>query len=76
VKVKLTRLNIVIQIGGEIVSMIRFADNIVVVAENEADIQRAVDEMNEMLRTSEMKLNSAKTKILVSAGDPKIKADV
>jgi len=45
--------------------MIRFADDIVVIAENEGDIQRAVEEMDEMLRTSEMKINSTKTNILV-----------
>ena len=76
VKAKLTRLNIGIKIGGEIVSMIRFADDIVVIAESEGDIQRAVEEMDEMLRTSEMKINSTKTKILVCARDPKVKADV
>ena len=62
-KAKLTRLNIGIKIGGEIVSMIRFADDIVVIAESEGDIQRAVEEMDEMLRTSEMKINSAKTSL-------------
>jgi len=44
------------------------------IAKSESDIQRAVDEMNEMLRTS--KLKSAKTKILICARDPQIKADV
>jgi hypothetical protein len=76
VKAKLTRLDIGIKIGVEIVSMIRFADDIVVIAESEGDIQRAVEEMDEMLRTSEMKINSTKTKILVCARDPKVKADV
>jgi len=76
VKAKLTRLNIGIKIGGEIVSMIRFAHDIVVIAESEGDIQRAVEEMDEMLRTSEMKINNTKTKILVCARDPKVKAEV
>lgn len=35
----------------------------------------AVDEINKMLKTSEMKINSIKKKILVCARDPKIKAD-
>jgi hypothetical protein len=38
VKAKLTRLNIGIKIGGEIFSMIRFADDTVVIAESEGDI--------------------------------------
>jgi len=56
--------------------MIRFADDIMVIAECERDMQRAVEEMDEMIRTSEMKINSTKTKILVCARDPKVKADV
>ncbi|VVC35524.1 Reverse transcriptase domain [Cinara cedri] len=56
--------------------MIQFADDIVVKAESKGDIQRAVEEIDEMLNTSEMKINSAKTKILVCAKDPKVKADV
>jgi len=56
--------------------MIRFADDIVVIAESEGDIQCVVEEMDEMIRTSEMKINSTKTKILFCARDPKVKADV
>ncbi|KAF0767756.1 Reverse transcriptase domain-containing protein [Aphis craccivora] len=51
--------------------MIRFADDIVVIAKGEGDIQRVVEEMDEMIRTTEMKINSTKTKILVCARDPK-----
>lgn len=47
-----------------------------VLAESEGDIQRAVDKMIEMLKTLEMKTNSAKTKMLVCAGGTKIKADI
>lgn len=46
VKAKLTKLNIWIKIVGEIVSMVRFADDIVVIVESEGNIQRAVDEIN------------------------------
>lgn len=58
--------------------MIRFADDVVVIAESEdMDIvQRAVEEMDKTLRTSEMRMNSVKTKILVCARDPKVNADV
>jgi len=64
---------ILYSIGGDIVSMIRFADDIVVIAKGEGDIQRVVEEMDEMIRTTEMKINSTKTKILVCARDPKVK---
>lgn len=46
------------------------------IAECQGDVQRVVDEMKEMLRTSEMKINWAKTKISVCARDPKIKANL
>jgi len=48
----------------------------VVITESEGDIQRAVEEMDEMLKTSEMKINSTKMKILVCARDPKVKANI
>lgn len=70
VKANLSRINIGIKIDGEIVPMIWFADDIVVIVKSDDDIQRGV---YEMLRTSEIKINSAKTKILVCAGDSKIK---
>ena len=44
-----------------------------VILESEGYIQRAVEDMDEMLRTTEMKINSTKTKILVCARDPKKK---
>jgi len=74
-KAKLTRLNIGTKIGGEFFQMIRFSDEIVVIAESEKGIQHAVEEINEVLKTSEMKINSTKMKILVCTRDPKIKAD-
>jgi len=52
VKVKLTKMNIRIKIGEEIVSIVQFADNIVLIAESEDDIQRSVNEMNETFRPS------------------------
>jgi len=50
VKAKLTKLNIGIKIGGKVVSTIRFASDIVVIAESEGDIQRAVEEMDQNIR--------------------------
>lgn len=40
-------------------------------AESDGDIQRAVDEINEVLGTSETKINSAKTKIFDHAPENK-----
>lgn len=47
----------------------------VVITNSEDDIQCAVEETNKILRTSVMKMNSGKTKMLVCARDSKIKAD-
>lgn len=43
-KIKLARVNIIIKIGKKTVSMIRFADDMVI-GKSEGDIQRAVDEI-------------------------------
>jgi len=51
--------------------MIRFANGIVVIAEREGDIQCAIEEINEMLTTSEMKINIEKIKVFVCARDQK-----
>lgn len=51
---KLIRLNIGIKISRKIVPMIRFADDIVDIADSERDIQRIiVEEINEVLTTSD-----------------------
>lgn len=50
--------------------------NIGIIAEIKGDIQLAVDKINEMLRTSEIKINSVKTMILVCARDRQIKVHV
>jgi len=42
-KPKLIKLNIGIKIGGEIVSMIRFADDIVAMAKSEGGMQNSVN---------------------------------
>lgn len=42
--------------------MIRFTDDIVAIVESERNIKSAVDELNEILKTMEIKLNGTKTK--------------
>lgn len=46
-KAKLLRFNFGIKFGGAIIPIIRFADDIVMIAQSEGDIQRVVDEINE-----------------------------
>lgn len=50
-----------------------YLDNIVMTAENQGDIKRAE---NKMFGSSEIKINSAKTNILICARDPLIKPDL
>jgi len=47
--------------------MILFADNIVITTKSEGDLQRAINEMAEKLRTFKMKINGKNTKILICA---------
>lgn len=58
--------------------MVHFAVDIVVIAKSEGDIEReeGTSDKTQVLTTSEIKINSAKTNILVCTRDPKIKADV
>lgn len=47
----IVRQQIGIEIESETISMIRFADDIVRITESERDLQRAVNETTETLRT-------------------------
>jgi len=75
---ELTQVGIKIQ--GENVDMLRFADDIAVLTENEEDLQNILTVMNSIFREEyNMKINKAKTKILVcsrnEAARPNIKLD-
>ena len=59
--------NIGIRIQGENVSMIRFADDIALLAENEEALEASLQEMASILRDYGMKINKKKTKVLVSS---------
>lgn len=58
--VKLTRQTIRIKIREETISMIYFTDDIVIITESERDVQRAINEMEGILRTFKMKINLCK----------------
>jgi len=76
VKDKLSRLRIGIRVGGILIPMIRFADDIVLLAETEHDLQRALAEMQIIINKYQMLINSGKTKILVCAREPTIIANI
>lgn len=46
------------------------------IVESEDDIQRAINKMNETFRSSKVKINNTKTKILICTIDSLIKTDV
>ncbi|VVC41133.1 Reverse transcriptase domain [Cinara cedri] len=57
-----------INIHGEKIDMLRFADDIAVLAENENDLQNTLNIMNDTMRDEfKMKINIKKTKILISS---------
>ncbi|KAL4152683.1 hypothetical protein QTP88_000516 [Uroleucon formosanum] len=54
-----------VKIGGVLITMLRFADDIVVLATSEEDLQAALNVMNFTFKEYSLKINSAKTKTLV-----------
>jgi len=54
-----------IKIGGMLVQMLRFADDIAVIAENEEDLSNMLKKMNDTLKEYHMKINQRKTKVLI-----------
>lgn len=61
---------------GILIPMIRFADDIVLLAETEHDLQRALAEMQIIINKYKMHTNSSKTNILVCAREPTINANI
>jgi hypothetical protein len=64
-----------IKVNGEEINMIRFADDIAIVAENEGDLQNSLNTIEKVFQEYNMKVNKKKTKILV-CGREKVVADV
>ncbi|XP_008481209.1 uncharacterized protein LOC103517940 [Diaphorina citri] len=50
--------------------MLRFADDIAVIAPDEYNLKRVLENMNEILEDYKMKINMSKTEILVCTKDP------
>lgn len=61
-KAKQTKQQIEVKISGETISIISFADNIVITTENEEDV---INEMEETFTTFKMEINEKRTKILI-----------
>jgi len=68
IKLYLEQEGIGVKIGGVLITMLRFADDIVVLATSEEDLQAALNVMNIMnitFKEYSLKINAAKTKALV-----------
>ena len=62
--VKLKSLNIVVNIGEVNVTLLLYADDIVLLSKNEADIQSLLNETEKWCCQWRMKINSEKTQIV------------
>jgi hypothetical protein len=77
IKDKLNRLEIKSKVGGILIPMIRFSDDIVLLAETEHDIQRALAEMQIIINKYQIRIHSGKTKKnLVCTREPTINANI
>ena len=66
-----------IKIGGTTINNLRYADDTVLLAETEEDLQDILNEVNRIGKTFDMKMNSKKTKtMLVSKDVTSIKVSV
>lgn len=61
---------------GILIPTIRFADNIVLLAEIKHDIQRALVEMQMTIIEYQTRINSSKTKKLVCAREPTFNTNI
>jgi len=65
-----------VRINDERIDMLRFADDIAIIAENEEDLQNILEIINLIMKNEyNMKINKAKTKVLFAAvtKEPKLK---
>ena len=53
-----------ININGQVLSNLRFADDIILFANTEGELQHLLEELNEEGKKDEMKMNKKKTKIM------------
>ena len=64
------RMEVGISIQGEMIDMLRFADDIAVLTESREELENFLNVMEEVMRVDyEMKLNKRKTKVMVAGYD-------
>ena len=69
----LLRNKIGIKVGGEIISFLRFADDIALLANNEHDLKRALEEMARCFHKYHLIINWQKTKVMLCQKSDRIR---
>jgi len=69
----LLRNKIGIKVGGEIISFLRFADDIALLANNEHDLERALEEMARCFQKYQLIINWQKTKVIMCQKSDRIR---
>ena len=57
-----------LQIGGRMITNIRYADNVILLATSEAELQELVDRLDRVSRKYSLLINVDKTKVMASDG--------
>lgn len=65
-----------IKVNGRIINNLRYADDTVLMASSESDLQRIVDRVNECSLKSGLKMNSKKTKVMVISKQSKLSPNI
>ena len=58
-----------IKIGGTTINILRYADDTILLAETEEDVQEILNEVNRIGKTFDMKMNAKKTKTMLVSKD-------
>jgi len=65
IKETFTREKIGVIVGGELISFLRFTDNIALVASSENDLKRTLEEIARCFQNYHLKINWNKTKVMM-----------
>jgi len=57
-----------LQIGGRMITNLRYADDIILLATSEAELQESVDHLDRVCRRYSLLINVDKTKVMASDG--------
>ena len=60
-----------IRLGGRLINNLRYADDVVLIATSETELQELIDRVNEASERAGLSINISKTKVMVSASEKK-----